>query len=105
MAHSRIAPSRELILIEIERRCAHPSCGARVRVGLTKQEARAYHGFRCERCEEWTEDILAERDVPDWWGELTLVNSSDVHLAVQVTNNERNFVRNEVTDARKDDSL
>jgi hypothetical protein len=65
--------ARELLLVEIERRCrldAH--CNARTRVGLTKAEAREYCGFTCERCERWNEDVLTERDVPEWWEELTL---------------------------------
>ena len=63
-------PKRELLLVEIERRCADPACNAAARVGLTKAEARAYTGFECERCERWNEDELVERDVPEWWEEL-----------------------------------
>ncbi|MGH9900534.1 MAG: hypothetical protein ACRD68_01705 [Pyrinomonadaceae bacterium] len=63
---------RDVLLVEIERRCADAQCKARTRVGLTKADARAYHGFSCERCERWNEDALAERDVPDWWEELTI---------------------------------
>lgn len=64
---------REVLLIEIERRCAlDADCNARTRVGLTKQEAREYCGFTCERCERWNEDFLTERDVPEWWEELTI---------------------------------
>lgn len=61
---------RELLLVEIERRCADPACNARALVGLTKAEARAYEGFECERCERWNEDTLTERDIPEWWEEL-----------------------------------
>lgn len=61
---------REVLLVEIERRCGDPACNARVFVGLTKDEARAYTGFVCERCERWTDDSLSERDIPDWWEEL-----------------------------------
>ncbi len=61
---------RELLLVEIERHC--PACGARARIGLAKEEARAYHKFQCERCEEWTRDALTERDVPEWWEELMI---------------------------------
>jgi len=63
---------REVLLVEIERHCADERCNARTRVGLTKQEARLYAGFECERCERWNEDGLAERDIPDWWEELTV---------------------------------
>ena len=59
---------RELLLTEIERRCK--ACDARVRPALTKEEARAYSGFECDRCELWNEDELTERDVPEWWEEL-----------------------------------
>ena len=63
---------REVLLVEIERHCFDPRCGARVRIGLTKEDARAYRGFECGRCERWHEDVLTERDVPDWWEELTV---------------------------------
>ena len=62
------APRRGLLLVEVARRCR--GCDARVRLGLTKDEALVYDGFECENCELWNEDVLAERDVPDWWGEL-----------------------------------
>jgi len=60
---------REVLLIEIERHCREPLCNARVRVGLTKEEARLYCGFDCERCKRHWDDLLSERDVPDWWEE------------------------------------
>ena len=63
---------REVLLVEIERHCAGASCNARVRIGLTKEEARLYDGFECERCERWNEDGLTERDIPDWWEELNV---------------------------------
>lgn len=63
---------REVLLIEIERRCRAPLCNQRVRVGLTKEEARLYCGFDCERCERHWDDLLSERDVPDWWEELAV---------------------------------
>ena len=68
----RFGPRRELLLAEIARRC--PSCDAAARPGLTKDEARVYHGFECARCEAWNEDVLTERDVPDWWEEQQSVN-------------------------------
>jgi hypothetical protein len=67
---------RTLLLVEIERRCADERCNAKNRVALTKEEARAYRGFTCARCERRHEDALTERDVPDWWEELTL---TDLH--------------------------
>jgi hypothetical protein len=63
---------REVLLIEIERRCRAPECHRRVRVGLTKEEARLYCGFACERCARHWDDFLSERDVPDWWEELAV---------------------------------
>jgi hypothetical protein len=59
---------RELLLLEIARRCRE--CDAPARLGLTKEEARAYTGFECENCGEWNADDLAERDIPEWWEEL-----------------------------------
>lgn len=63
---------REVLLVEIERRCPDPSCNKRMRIGLTKDEARAYCGFECEHCKQRWDDSLTERDVPDWWEELTI---------------------------------
>lgn len=72
MKRSIIIP-REVLLVEIERRCAvDAECVARNRIGLTKQEAGAYCGFTCERCERWNDDALIERDVPEWWEELVV---------------------------------
>lgn len=69
---SRIVFPREVLLVEIERHCADEKCNARTRIGLTKEEARLYDGFECERCELWQADGLTERDIPDWWEELTI---------------------------------
>ena len=69
----RVVIARAVLLVEIERRCAAPACNAKMRVGLTKEEARAYTGFKCERCEQWNKDALAERDIPDWWEQLFVV--------------------------------
>ncbi|MDT7543064.1 MAG: 1-acyl-sn-glycerol-3-phosphate acyltransferase [Acidobacteriota bacterium] len=78
---------RELLLLEIARRCR--ACDVAARIGLTKQEARDYVGFECEACSEWNEDELAERDVPEWWEELrvtgldTLRARADDHSDVE----------------------
>ncbi|HEX8846502.1 MAG TPA: hypothetical protein VF791_17780 [Pyrinomonadaceae bacterium] len=68
----KIGIQRDLLLVEIERRCPDAQCQARTRIGLTKEEARAYCGFECERCGRRFDDALAERDVPEWWEELTI---------------------------------
>ncbi|HWS54704.1 MAG TPA: hypothetical protein VN228_11275 [Pyrinomonadaceae bacterium] len=68
----RIMFPREVLLVEVERRCAGEVCGARARVALTKEEARAYAGFECERCGRWNADELTERDIPEWWEELKI---------------------------------
>ncbi|MGI8654546.1 MAG: hypothetical protein ACR2LC_04960 [Pyrinomonadaceae bacterium] len=65
---SRIVVPRQVLLVEIERRCAGERCKQKARIGLTKEEARAYTGFVCERCEVKTTDRLAQTDVPaEWW--------------------------------------
>jgi hypothetical protein len=69
---TQIVCPREVLLVEIERRCAADACRALNRIGLTKEEARAYRGYTCARCERRYEDVLTERDIPDWWEELTL---------------------------------
>ncbi len=58
---------REVLLVEIDRRCSMPDCAARVLIGLTKEEARSYTGFECERCGQWTVDRLSKKDIPEWW--------------------------------------
>lgn len=74
MSKYKIVIPREVLLIEIERRCSLPDCNWRTRVGLTKEEAHAYTGFECERCKEWNEDQLTERDAPEWWEELAITD-------------------------------
>jgi hypothetical protein len=70
----KITIPRELLLVEIERRCHDAACNARTRIGLTKEEAHAYNGFKCERCERHWDNLLTERDVPEWWEELTVTD-------------------------------
>jgi hypothetical protein len=74
MSRSKIVIPRAVLLVEIERRCQQPECGARNRLGLTKEEAHAYCGFECERCKEWNADSLTERDAPEWWEELAITD-------------------------------
>jgi hypothetical protein len=61
---------REVLLVEIDRRCSFPDCDNRVGIGLTKQEAADYLGFECEHCKRWNDDKLSQRDIPDWWSEV-----------------------------------
>jgi hypothetical protein len=70
-----------VLLIEIERHCSDQHCNARTRIGLTKEEARLYDGFECERCELWQADGLSERDIPDWWEELTITGLDTIRSA------------------------
>ena len=77
----RLVIARAVWLVEVERRCADPACNAKVRIGLTKDEARSYTGFKCERCEQTWDDALAERDIPDWWEELSIVKGESASQA------------------------
>ena len=70
----KITIPRELLLVEIERRCPDAECNWKTRIGLTKEEARAYCGFECERCGRSWDDALTERDVPEWWEELAITD-------------------------------
>lgn len=74
----RIIIPRDLLLVEIERRCPDAECNARTRIGLTKEEARAYRGFECEACKRTWDDVLSERDVPEWWEELMITGLDTV---------------------------
>lgn len=74
MSKPKIIIPRRVLLVEIERRCRVPECNAKTRTGLTKDEARTYSGFECERCKEWNTDALTERDVPEWWEELKITD-------------------------------
>jgi len=71
---SRVMFPREVLLVEVERWCGDHACNARTRLSLTKEEARAYTGFECGRCERWNDDALAERDIPEWWEELKVAS-------------------------------
>lgn len=71
---SRVIFPREVLLVEVERWCGDHACNARTRLSLTKDEARAYTGFECVRCERWNDDALVERDIPEWWEELKVAS-------------------------------
>ena len=61
---------REILLIELERRCVFADCNERAFVSLTKREALEYSGFECARCERWNTDRLIEKDAPFWWNDI-----------------------------------
>jgi hypothetical protein len=79
----RIVFPREVLLVEVERRCGYPACGARARISLTKDEARAYAGFDCARCGRHRLDALSERDIPEWWEELNVASLEDLRPALE----------------------
>ncbi len=66
---------REVLLVEIDRRCFFPDCNARRLLGLTKREATDYRGFECLVCKRWNDDILSESDVPDEWNIISKPNN------------------------------
>jgi hypothetical protein len=70
----KITIPRQVLLVEIERRCPDAECNWKTRIGLTKEEARVYCRFACERCGRNWDDVLTERDVPEWWEELTITD-------------------------------
>ena len=98
MSRSKIIIPREVLLVEIERRCAHADCNAKTRIGLTKEEARAYSGFECERCKQWNDDALTERDAPDWWEELTITDLHTIRGGRAQTREEPNEVVTRMSD-------
>jgi len=70
MGKAGITIKREVLLIEIERRCSVGECIARNFIGLTKQEAVTFNGFECSECEQWNDDALKQSEVPDSWDDL-----------------------------------
>jgi hypothetical protein len=70
MGNSGITIHREVLLIEIERRCTVQDCTARNFIGLTKVEALEYNGFECSECEQWNKDLLKQAEVPDSWDDI-----------------------------------
>ena len=68
MKKNSFKAERVVLLVEIERYCNDSKCLRLNRIGLTREDARSYKGFECERCEIWNEDELRPRDLPaDWW--------------------------------------
>jgi len=68
---------RDVLLVEIVRRCAFPDCDNRVAIGLTKTEASSYSGFECEHCKRWNDDELGPKDIPDWWDEIQTLKQAN----------------------------
>ena len=58
---------REVLLIEIERRCSLMDCAGRNLIGLTKAETIEYRGFHCSECERWNDDEVSQSELPDSW--------------------------------------
>jgi hypothetical protein len=113
-ARSKIVIPRDVLLVEIERRCQDAQCNARTRVGLTKEEARVYNGFECERCGRFSDDLLTERDVPEWWEELTITDLYSVRENLSdgvddgsevVKRMSENYRRTQASDEVEEDSF
>jgi len=70
---------REVLLVEIERRCAFPDCEFRNRLSLTKAEAIEYRGFRCDRCDRWNDYAVTREELPSSW-KLDLIHPSETSM-------------------------
>jgi hypothetical protein len=99
LSKSKVVIPREVLLVEIERRCPALECNTRVRVGLTKTEARIYCGFECERCGQFWDDVLTERDVPEWWEELAVTGLHTVRENPLQDGDESNEVVKRMSDS------
>jgi hypothetical protein len=66
---SQFSFPREVLVIEIDRRCPVAECRARNQISLTKDEAIEYRGFNCSECERWNDDRLNQTEMPDSWQE------------------------------------
>jgi hypothetical protein len=69
---------REVLLVEIERRCQFPDCEARNLVGLTKSEAIEYRGFDCSKCQRWNDDTVSPEALPESWAHELMMNQDDL---------------------------
>ena len=72
-----IAIARNVLLVEIDRRCCFADCDGRVAIGLTKGEASHYVGFECHHCKRWNDDKLTAKDIPDWWDEINVLKQAN----------------------------
>jgi hypothetical protein len=69
---------REVLLVEIERRCQFADCGSRNLIGLTKLEAIEYRGFDCSKCQRWNDDTVMPDALPDSWTNELMINQDDL---------------------------
>jgi hypothetical protein len=69
---SQFSFPREVLVIEIDRRCPVAECRARNQISLTKAEAIRYRGFNCSACERWNDDRLSQSEMPDSWNEESI---------------------------------
>lgn len=60
---------RDVLVIELDRRCAADDCRTRNQISLTKVEAIEYRGFNCSECERWNDDRLNQSEMPESWNE------------------------------------
>jgi hypothetical protein len=63
---------RDVLVIEIDRRCARDGCRQRNQISLTKAEAFEYRGFNCAECEGWNDDRLNQSDMPESWDRASI---------------------------------
>lgn len=69
---------REVLLVEIERRCQFADCESRNLIGLTKLEAIEYRGFDCSKCQRWNDDTVSPEALPDSWANELMMNQDDL---------------------------
>lgn len=76
MSRTRFVFPKEVLLIQIDRRCEVSDCCVRAWLSLTKEEARVYSGFECERCGAWNDDVLESREIPTDWKVIAITSES-----------------------------
>jgi len=60
---------RDVLVLEINRRCTADQCRAVNQISLTRTEAIEYRGFNCSACERWNDDRLSQSEMPASWQE------------------------------------
>lgn len=76
MKNEPIVIPRDVLLVEIDRRCSFADCDGRVAIGLTKGDATRHIGFECNHCKRWNDDKLTPKDIPDWWDEISILKQA-----------------------------